>query len=322
MDSKEMTFTRGSLTVEQSLSDINPKLNDSHCDPVIHINQIYAGTKKEYEIFGMNAMYTAETPFYNKRGPVQLSGPNDASWLMKCKTPPLGRLIPFGLGSWGTGFGRKLRKWDYIILFNDQAKGSISTLRYDKNKTRYEVAFDDRICRIYPLLQGKHEFLLVFYGNTQIAHIKRETITRDLLGNYTVYLLDDFSAFVVPIILSVLYYNNYEHGNHGKSHKNASTQRTWGYSYGDANELYDPHWLTAHFPKEPTESVEIDLEKSRGVGRRLTIVQMIMEIIHISFILLLVYVLGLERVIIYVLLAFGANVCQRVYEGSSYYKGK
>lgn len=275
---------------------------------VIHINQTKSGIKKEFITSGIKETYTGKAPTIADRGNIELYGPDHASWLLQYIVPPLYMRIPTI-----RSFFRKSQIKQYYILQNNQIQGRISQYRYDKIKTRYDVSFGESTCRIYPLLNGKHEFLLVFQGDTQIGHITRDTTTRDLKDHYTVYLLGDFKVYAVPIILFVLYYDHNEHGDRGEFRKN-SVQKSYGYTYGDANILYDSNWLSTYFPKEEVEIVEIDKEKSRITGRRLAIAQTILEIV--AMVIFLTFIVAMlfgdpEGLILCILLMVGVPAFQQ-----------
>jgi len=255
---------------------------------VIHVNQIKTGVKIEYEITGADGTYTGKTPALSETKNIQLKGPKDNLWVLKYKRPPLFRRS----SSIGISFGFKHRINEFRIKQEDQELGKISKLRYDKIKTRYDVSFGESSFLIYPLYQGGDEFLLVFQGDTQIAHIKRDTFTRNLKDHYIIYLPDEFSASTVPMLLFVLYYDHCQHGNRGEYRK-GSVEKSYAFSYGEANLLYNPKWLKVNFPQEPNTPIKIDVEKSKTLGRRLASTQTILTILFfVAFLLFLIFIVG------------------------------
>lgn len=246
---------------------------------IINVQQTKSSsTAKEFTITGADYTYIGYTPGMHNTGSIGLAV-NDINapllWTMKYQAPPFFQRLAIG-----AAFGRKLRQCEYVMLQNDIDMGLISQFRYDKVKTRYDVSLYGVTCQIYPLLQGGAEFMLVFYDGRQIAHLRRETVTRDLKDFYSIYLLDSASSFAVPLILFTLYYDHWEHGDREKFQK-GSRHKSYGWSYGDAQELYDTSWLPRHFPQVEPESVEIDLEKSRKIGKRLAVAQIVLEILAI-----------------------------------------
>lgn len=255
---------------------------------IINVDQIKTGLKIEYAISGADKTYMAKAPAMRDTGQIKLLGPKENLWTLMFKKPPL-----FGKSSsLGISFGFKHQYNEFRIMQNETALGLISKVRYDKVKTRYEVSFNKSVSLIYPLFQGKNEILLVFRDGIQIAQIKRETFTRNLKDSYIIYIPDEFSAFVIPLLLFVLYYDHCEYGNRGEFRK-GSVNQTYGYSYGEAHLRYDPQWMGLHFPHVKNTPLEIDIEKSKTLGRRLSMTQTILTgMFFVLLALFLIFVVG------------------------------
>lgn len=310
-----------SVSTQDSAKNVKAETGYSASESIMHVDQIHSGTAKEFIITYKAETYTASASFLNKNGPIQLSSPRNGTWLLRYRMLTWKRLIPFGLGYLFDSFGlRPYQSVEYKILHNDQLMGSVSTVRYGIIKTKYEVKLDGLACTIYPLHKGSFEMMLVFSGDKQIAQIKRDTMTRDMLDCYQAYVPEDFASFRELIIMFILYYDHLEHGNQGVLHKGSSVQKSWSYSYGDAFELYDASWMDTHFPKELEPQVEFDIKQSRRLGRKLAFMHITLVLLYWAVLLLIAYALWFEWLAAIFVIQFLFQVLTYLNERSMYYK--
>ena len=238
---------------------------------LLSVQQTKAGAKKEYHVQGGTRHYFGKAPSLRSQGNIQLNDSVDLKWQLKYQSSLLAA-IPVG-----DSLGRQRSIHHHQLVYQEQPVGEISELLYEKVMSRFDVKYKKLSCQIYPLRYGKQEALLVFVGELQIAHIKRETATVDLKDQYLLYLLDQEQAYEVPLLLFILYYDHWYHGDRGKMRKNYHLQ-TSGYWFSEAVARYDAHWLSKNFPEDSSAPIVIDPRAYEAKKRQRIVLKRILEI--------------------------------------------
>lgn len=239
----------------------------------ITVEQTKAGAKKECRIFDGQRQFDGKAPSVQRYGTIELASLSDLNWKLKMYPPSLAQSI-----SIGTAFGRRRRVNHCAIFQQEQHIGEFSLLRYDKVKELFELNYQGIACRIYPLFYDSSEVLLVYRDDQQIAQIERDTITYDLMDNYSIYLLDETKNCEIPLILFTLYYDHCFHGDQGTAEKNYQT-KSYKYSFGEGTDRYDPDWMSNHFPEYATSPIAIDPIRYEKMKKRRLFLNMLLEVL-------------------------------------------
>lgn len=238
---------------------------------LLSVQQTKAGAKKEYHVQGGTRHYFGKAPSMWSQGTIQLNDSVERKWQLKYQSSLLAA-IP--VGDW---LGRQRSIHHHQLVYQEQPVGEISELLYEKVMSRFDVKYKKLSCQIYPLRHEKQEALLVFVGELQIAHIKRETATVDLKDRYLLYLLDQEQAYEVPLLLFILYYDHWYHGDRGKMRKNYHLQ-TSGVWFSEAMARYDAQWLSKNFSEDSSAPIVIDPRAYETKKRQRIVLKGILEI--------------------------------------------
>lgn len=109
----------------------------------------------------------------------------------------------------------------------------------------YSVECGGREYRLYTLDRSHYQYISVYLDGEQVAQIKKDLHTVNNRDNYTLYLLDDEAAAADLLAMFVLYFDNYEHGDHGEAF--VGTKKNWSRTWSKTDRFYDETWLPSHF---------------------------------------------------------------------------
>lgn len=238
----------------------------------LKVHQTKAGINKEFQVLGGTRQYFGISSSLRSEGKIQLKDSADRKWQLKYKRPSLSASIPVG-----TSVGRQRRIHHHQIMYQEQQVGEITELLYEKVLNRFDVQYQKLTCQIYPVHYENFEGFVVFSGNSQIAQMNRETETYDLKDHYSLYLLDEESTYEIPLVLFILYYDHWYHGDRGQVRKNYQ-MKTQRYSFSEKMFRYDPEWLAKHFPNENAQPLRVDREEYEAKKSQRIFLQAVLEL--------------------------------------------
>lgn len=105
--------------------------------------------------------------------------------------------------------------------------------------------------RLYTLDRSHYQYISVYIDGSQIAQINKDLHTVNNRDNYTMYLLDEDAAMADLFAMFILYFDNYEHGNHREVF--VGTKKNWSWTWSKTNRFYDETWLPSHFGWDKVE---------------------------------------------------------------------
>jgi len=242
---------------------------------IINVCQIKSGVSMAFDIrVNEKTVYKGVSPSLRKAGAVSMveadTGTNVFNSYYRAVSF-VDWLIPFTF--------KRTRKRNIYELFDNSGEKTavITKVNYELIKEAYYIEIGSSLYKVFPLMRGNREVLLVYLDNQQVAQIERSTITHDLKDNYVIYLPDEAQQLMPFLSMFVLYYDHTNHGNRGEVRKGFK-QKEWKWSYTEANELYDPSWIKRYFPNVNVDPVPIDNEYNEKVKKRLEATNICMNI--------------------------------------------
>ena len=270
---------------------------------ILKVDQTSHNLGNKYETKqGTNLLYTGKTPLYSSSGDIQLfSADNSLLFCGRYKTNSLQNSFTI------INILRKHRSDIYGVY--DQNSLEIAEI-YRESKNNLEKNICLRIgteeYKIYILLRGRKETLLIFRENEQIGQVISSTITVNLKNSYTVFLLNEYQDKIGIICLSILYYDHQLHGDRGKMECGVSTIAAWNYSKG--NELYDPSWMHQHFPHIKIEPLQINENYNQRMKRIITIVPFLFILLWLAILLYFIIYREPFEILALLFILFGVDI--------------
>ncbi len=128
----------------------------------------------------------------------------------------------------------------------DETIGRIERIKTEDLGVYHEVVYNDKQLDIYSKTMGKYEYDVIVIGDIQVAMIIHYIGAFNRLGEYTIYLLDEYQQFDSILAMYCMYkYKFYDSGREEVVIASYSIKRSYGYISSD--KYFDDDWLADNF---------------------------------------------------------------------------